>query len=118
MIIKGSAPKDKQWPGENFIPPIIGNAADIRQQISSLFPEVNWNEPLQGSIDTSSDIVFVLPGENDISSIDLEVGHRGNPSPILQLLCDKNGWCVFDLASAEFIDLAPTQTKKWWQFWK
>jgi len=116
MLIKGPPP-GKLWP-EDFIPETIGTAETVRQMISAVLPEVRWSAPLLGSLEADdTDMLFSLPEDTDeIASIDLEVGRRGNPEAVLKLLCEGNGWCLFDMVTAEFIE--PEPAKKWWQIWK
>lgn len=116
IIIKGPPP-GKLWP-EDFVPDTIGTAEAVRQMISNVLPQVQWLGPMQGSLETGeADILFVLhENKKDIDSIDIEAGSRGDPEPVLRLLCERNGWRIFDMASAEFID--PMPVRKWWQIWK
>ncbi len=116
IIIKGPPP-GKFWP-EGFMPETIGPLETVRRMISAYLYEVKWLEPQMGTLETDKAFLLFVLRENaeGIDSIYLEMGSRGKPVPLINLLCEKYGWCVFDKELGEFVVLEPA--RKWWQLWK
>ena len=106
-------PPMDEWT-DDFHPPSMGKATQIREQISHSLPQVDWSDPSWGHLAGGGySIEFSLLKEDAIEGFMLHVRGGGNPLEAICKLCRENGWYALDCSTGDFIDLDAPSKKGW-----
>ncbi|MES2545857.1 MAG: hypothetical protein V4548_13305 [Bacteroidota bacterium] len=133
LIINSEKPVDFEkdnWP--NFL-----SKQKIINDITSIFPETNWDDSSWGILENEfADIEFNI-GDNENIGNNFMLHIRGGKNPVKEIfkMCSQNSWIAFDLSSGNYIDENLNQTgfnswkkhrdeviskekvkKPWWKF--
>lgn len=94
-------------PGE---PPVLADAAGVRERITAAFPATDWNDPRLGSLKQGCfSLQFELPGPEDVTHLMLIVDHEhdpgacGAPADAVRGICTSNGWAFENLEEDGFL---------------
>jgi len=106
MILKAPLTK-AEMDKPDFAPAPLGDADSIRTKISRILPDVDWSLPSQGELDDGEIRILFDVGEDDEpGTIDVEATRQPEVFTLLSKLCREHGWCIFDMGTAEFLELA------------
>lgn len=114
---KGEKPQVAWLENADFQPPSMGKGKEVREKISKIWPEVNWNCDLFKIVMKRENcwIKFSLP-QDDVEDVDLIFMEPGydrdiDPYPAIIELCQAYGWSVYDTEINEFWDI-PNPSRK------
>jgi hypothetical protein len=92
----------------------LGAAADVRQQIASLLPGVDWSDPTWGIYEGDGfSIEFNVGEEDPIENMMLHVRGGGDPIAAITRLAKPLGWSALDCSTSEFLDLDNPSQAGW-----
>jgi hypothetical protein len=102
-------PMDK-WP-DDFRPPPMGEAKQVRDQITRSLPKIDWSDPGWGRLrEGDYSIEFNFQEDGIVEGFMLHVRGGGDPLTPICKLCLENGWYALDCSTGNVIDLdAPSQ---------
>jgi hypothetical protein len=107
MLFKfeGEPPDFNDLP-EDYEPPVMGDAQEIRDKISSVLPDVDWSRPDWGVlINDAFSIEFNLQESGDVNVFTLHIRGGGDPLSVIVELCKAHNWSAFDSGTGEYVDL-------------
>lgn len=107
-----------EWP-QDFNPPFLGSAAEIRETISRVWPDTDWSDPAWGWFDSpelATEINFQPDGE--VQEFMLHVRGGTDPVPAILRLATKVGAIALDTSTGErlALDTAPSGYPAWVRF--
>lgn len=98
-------------------PPPLGDANEVRAQISKVLPNVDWKDPAWGVVEGNGwSIEFNHQRSGVSESVMLHVRGGGDPFPAIVSICKANGWVALDCSSGELINLESPSPKSWREF--
>jgi hypothetical protein len=98
-------------------PPPLGDAGDVRSQITKVLPKVDWHDPAWGILEGSGwSIEFNHQTNGVTESIMLHVRGGGDPLTPITSMCKSNGWIALDCSSGELVNLDAPSSKSWQEF--
>jgi hypothetical protein len=116
MAFDGPPPPIEEWT-DDFRPPILGSAIEVRNRISSSFPGVDWKDPSWGYLNDDGYLIeFNVGKEEVVGSFMMHVRGGRNPLESIVKLCRKHGWYAYDCSTGEFIDLDMPSQEGWQGF--
>ena len=98
-------------------PVLMGDAEEVRVQISRSFPSVDWSDPAWGELVEKSYVIefnFVRAGPVD--HFTLHIRGEGDPVRAVARLCQEHGWYAYDCSAGEFLDLKSSSREGWEEF--
>lgn len=102
---------------KDYEPEPLGDARDLRMQLSELFSELGWTESAWGVLrDDKFSIEFNFSEAGNMKSFMLHVRGGGNPLGPIALMCKHFGWQAVDCSMGEFIDFKKTSQIGWQGF--
>lgn len=99
----GAAPPLDQLQESDCAP--LGPAADVRKQISSLLPGVDWSDPTWGCYEGDGfSIEFSVGADDPIDNMMLHVRGGGDAISAITKFARPLGWSALDCSTGEFLD--------------
>ena len=100
------------WEGSKF-----GTLAEVRKQISTCLPNVDWSDPSWGLYDGVGFSYEFNIGEND-HGFGFAVHVRGGGDAVSELmrLAEENGWYVLDTSQGEWWHHCVDHSEGWKEF--
>ena len=101
-----------------YVSPPLGNASEVRQRISQVFPATDWSDPAWGSVmEAGYSIEFSLQKDGVVRSFALHVRGGGDPVAKIAALCHRHGWLAFDTSAGTLLDVEKPSRAGWhsWQ---
>jgi hypothetical protein len=98
-------------------PVLMGDAEEVRVQISRSFPSVDWSDPAWGELVEEAYVIefnFVRAGPVDHFTLHVRGG--GDPVRAVTRLCQEHGWYAYDCSTGEFLDLQSSSGEGWEAF--
>jgi hypothetical protein len=113
---EGPPPRVEDLSDEHqFLP--LGDASDVRKQISVALPTVDWSDPAWGVLDGDGfSIEFNFQADGPVTGFMLHVRGGGDPLPSIIRLCRVNGWVALDTSAGAFLDLDAPSREGWHSF--
>ena len=110
----GALPSDEVLTTKGYQPPPLGEAQQVRDQITQSIPTVDWSDPAWGILNTPDfQMQFNLQVDGLVKSYMIHVYGGGNPLPIIQKLCLDHGWYALDTSSGDWLDLNNPSDAGW-----
>ena len=106
-------PSSEALEAEGFKPLPMGTAEDVRECISSQWPQTDWDDPEWGSYEADGYSIEFNLGSGIIDGLMLHIRGSGNPIPSVVRLCQQNSWTAID--GDTFLDEV---SDKSWQEWQ
>ena len=104
------------WP-DDYSPPAIGSADEVRNAISGSFPQTDWSDPLWGICDAEGfALEFSLGEAQPVDSFAVHVHGSGDPVRPLLGMCAAQGWTALDVQTTELLDPAAPDRSSWHRF--
>lgn len=100
---------------DDWAPSAIGNHTDIRQNLSEIFPTLNWSGTPNGLL-TGDDFALEFLIENNEPVTSFSIYARGNATQSLLQIIQVTNWCLLDISSSEWLNLAQDPDKGRRQF--
>ena len=92
----------------------MGDAQEVRDAISRVEPDVNWEDPQWGLLDGFGwTIEFNHHATGPTNNIMLHVRGGGDVLPTIIRICRANEWVAFDTSTGQFIDLDSPSDEGW-----
>ena len=98
-------------------PPPLGDAGDVRSQITKVLPKVDWHDPAWGILEGSDWSIEFNHKKSGLSEyMMLHVRGGGDPLSAITAMCKSNGWVALDCSSGDLINLDAPSSKSWKEF--
>jgi len=95
----------------------LGEAGDVRRQVSAALPDTNWSDPAWGLLERADwSIEFNTDAIGTVESMMLHVRGEGDPLSAISRLCQETGWFAFDTTTGEFLDPSNPCSAGWDDF--
>ena len=111
-------PAEIQKLSADFVSPTLGDAAEVRERISEVFPATDWSDPALGSVmEAGYSIEFSLQNDGPVRQFALHVRGGGDPVVRICALCHRHGWLAFDTSAGTLLDVEKPSRSGWhsWQ---
>jgi hypothetical protein len=109
----GTIPSDEVLSTEGYQPPPLGEAQSVRDKIAQSVPTVDWSDQAWGILNTPDfQMQFNLQVDGLVTSFMIHVYGSGQPLPIIQKICQDNGWHALDTGS-DWLDLDNPSNAGW-----
>ncbi len=93
---------------QDFRPPVLGEAGELRHAIQTLFPKIDFSDPTWGRLDGPDFwIEWNMGKDHVVDTIMLHVRGGDGAVQIIQYVCREMGWRALDISSGEFLDAMP-----------
>jgi hypothetical protein len=113
----GKPPIPPEEMGDDFEPPLLGKADEIRKIISTVFPDTDWSDPEWGILDVgATSIEFNMGEEDDVTDIMLHVRGGGDPVSAILKLCKAAGWTALDCSANRYLEAGNPDANGWGDF--
>jgi hypothetical protein len=114
--IPGASPPPVEQLDEGDCKP-LGSASEVRQQISTLLPGVDWSDPTWGIyLQDGFSIEFNVGKDDPIGSMMLHVRGGGDAISAITKFARPPGWSVLDCSTGAFLDLESPSPAGWEAF--
>ncbi len=111
-----SPPRLAQMPTD-WCGDILGTDAEIRQIISSCFPDTDWSDPTWGRLATDGFSFEFNVGNNDRNTgMMVRVSGHGEAVAAILLLAQRAGWFALDVSQGEWLHHCENANAGWQQF--
>jgi hypothetical protein len=95
----------------------LGAAVEVRQQVSSLLPGVDWSDPTWGIYgDDGFSIEFNVGKDDPIENMMLHVRGGGDAIAAITRFAKPLGWSALDCSTSEFLELDKPSQAGWQGF--
>jgi len=98
-----------------FVP--MGDAVEVRSNISKVLPDVDWSDPAWGVLDGDGySIEFNFQPDGPVTGFMLHVRGGSDPIAAIVKLCSAHGWAAIDTSTGDYIDLQAPSHEGWESF--
>jgi hypothetical protein len=114
--IRGVCPSSLEELEERDCMP-LGPAPEVRQQISTLLPGVDWSDPTWGIyVNDELSIEFSVGTDDPVTDMMLHVRGTGDALGAIMAIVCPTGWSALDCSTSDFLDAENPSAAGWQGF--